>query len=362
MKRNKLTKITSALLCLSLAMGLTSCANESKTTTSSSTTSSDSTVQDATSTTAADTSSDTSSDTPDETTEETSKQLTKLEADFFQETSDSNITISNPSYYETDKYILLFDEGITVPSNITSTVELMLEETEKETGLSFFPDKLPEYAKEISPNVSSITDDPSKLVIHLSNIENLDRKAETTPNEVTIFSPYYKTDEYGLSVMEHEITHLNMFRYVYPESLILIEGVAEFYGDRVCRRIEGYPICYESYEYGTGRIREEISPLTTLDYFMSDLLNSQNKKAPYQYGTSFVTFIYETCGEQWLDTFISSAYRDSTISKDDVVSILQSEFGQDLFEKFAAWYKTNSERFKYKDITSDDLVLSTELK
>lgn len=275
--------------------------------------------------------------------------------------NDTNITATSDVYYETDKFYLLIDEGVTCPSDIATTINVIMDELEELSKLSFYPDSMPtpeDGVAEIKEPWSQIIEDKDKVCIHFKAEENTIRKGETTANCVTIFAPFYNTNEYGLSVIAHELTHLLIFRNAKVNSLVMLEGIAEVYGDKACLAIDGFPICYESYEYGTGIIQESVTAFNSKDLFTSEFTSSPNKKAVYQYGTAFVTFLFETYGEDWLVRYVGAIEINDIHSPEDIALELEDIFEQDVFEKFAAWYQDNFERFRYQDYGDDDIVLA----
>lgn len=286
----------------------------------------------------------------------------ELNSDVFD--SDTSITITQASYYETDNYVLLFDEGVTVPYSIIDTVELLLEKSQEKTNLNFFPETDVSYVDatifpedDKSTDWSGVSDKKYQIRIHFQSKENTARKAETTVNGITIFAPYYNTDEYGISVLTHEIVHLLLFRNLRSNSLIFNEGVAEVYGDMICREMSSYPIYYESYEYGTGIIQDSITATNARELFESDLTDDINKKAPYQYGTALITFLYETYGEEFLCDFIKSLDNTKPLTITSTGDALECYFGQDVFEQFGCWYQRNFERFRYQETDDSTLML-----
>lgn len=247
------------------------------------------------------------------------------------------------SYIDTDKYILLFDSDIDIPSDIISTIDLLITNIENETGLTYYNE--------------NTQGDKDKFTIYLTSSEDDIRKAVTLDNKITLYSPYFDTNEYGVSILTHELTHMILFHNLKVNSLTFHEGTAEFYGDKICRSLVDYPVFYESYEYGTGVIQEGISPATAEDLFLSDLKNCTSKRAAYQYGNAFFTFMYETYGEKWFAEFIESCSNYDLISPQDIVSILNSIYDDHVFAKFGLWFKDNMERFRYKPVTDSDLCL-----
>lgn len=247
------------------------------------------------------------------------------------------------SYIDTDKYIILFDSDINIPSDIISTIDLLINNIEKETNLTYYD--------------LDTKGDKDKFTIYFTSQEDEDRKAVTLDNKITIYSPYFDTNEYGVSILTHELTHMILFHNLKTNSLTFHEGAAEFYGDKICRDLTDYPVFYESYEYGTGIIQEPINPSTAEDLFVSDLKDCTSNRAAYQYGTAFFTFMYEIYGSEWLVDFIKASNEYDSLSPKEIARLLNSIYEKQVFSKFGIWFEDNKQRFRYKPIEDTDLCL-----
>lgn len=260
------------------------------------------------------------------------------------ETTETSVTQKESISIEEDRFILESDSEIDIPENLIETIDSLIDRCEEETGLDF---------NNGDPNY--------KINIQLSSDINHAVKANTNLEGITIYTPYYQINEYGISVLTHELMHMLTLRNVRINSLIMLEGIAEVYGDKICRETSGFPMCYESYEYGTGVIRDQITPNNAEDLFDSELTGDKNVRAPYQYGTAFVTYLCETNGYNWFSDYVNNYL---TVSSDENLDAktfkegLKEQFGESVFEEFAIWYQDNSERFRLDEPIEDQVVLS----
>lgn len=264
----------------------------------------------------------------------------------------------NYTYVTTQFCTLLVDPDIEVPADFLDTVNMQITVIERETGLAFSTsenrnDKTEFLTGTVWENIQ-IPD--STLVIHLTG-EHDQAMAKSYSNGIRIYTPYYKIDDYGISVLTHEMIHIITFDNAAVDSLTLLEGIAEVYGDRICLNTEGFPIAYDSYEYGTGIMMDSITPFNAEDFFYMRPGESSNNRAVYQYGTMLVTYLYETYGNNFLSDY--AALSEGIMSEDRTsCDVIKEMCGDSVFEQFGIWYAENFERFRLRDYQDGEIVLS----
>lgn len=322
-----------------------------------------------------------------ETSEEpevTEKQLpqvsftTDYEEIVFDGNPDTKIETTDYCYYEGDKYFLLAEKGLVLPGDFANTITLIIDELEKELGMSLCtPDY--EYSNGIIDNSVSYNGfNPwagwcagTKLPIFLEvdeddygyiscgdseflTIIDYDMFSDDIWNSVP---SYYENTEWrrtgciDYATIAHELTHAITGRNC-QVSEIMTEGIAEYMGRTCIEALKDkspaigayYEIRY-LYDYG---VPEPVNADNAEDIFVGDYneIEYADRGAQYVYGRYLCQFLYENYGDDSFARFCAKVkamnldYYYGDYDEADIrimAAVMKELFGEDIFERFGDW-------------------------
>ena len=288
-------------------------------------------------------------------------------------------------YYEGDKFFAYFDKDLKIPGDFCDSVALIMDQLEKETGLSF---DCPGSVPAMSSSESFFgKDDPwryispgKKVLIYVF----ADREAEgyissssTNGRFLDIVMYELFSDELWNSVPEyrdnpwrlhdhisyfevaHELTHTLMSRYHCGTTYIVTEGSADYYAERVLRALQDRSVDFQkSYEYfekvyKSTKIAKKITPETAEDIFISDFsdVDFADRGDEYVFGRMLLEFITERYGDSFLKDFLAGAKERGLRSEftydvpwahepEKHAELVKDLAGEDVFTEFGKWYQS----------------------
>jgi hypothetical protein len=267
-------------------------------------------------------------------------------------------TTSEYEYIEGKKCMLYFDKGITFQGDILQMIENVMDEVEKETGYSFYPEEskysvLHEngireayYGTDPWPGLDEWNE---KRAVYFVNGKNFDEPVISSGIARAICLISYDLKEDMIYAIAHEFTHTICIANGENLNRKLSEGYACYIGRKVAAKFSGYPVTNNSKECGTGLFQEELNGNTAEKIFMKDYAVEENYK-DYEYGTYLVTYMIETYGEGAFRKFLGNLNektRDDYMSPDNEMQkeTLKETFSEEFFHDFGVWYQSNSSRF-----------------
>lgn len=276
--------------------------------------------------------------------------------------NDSFVT-EEACYAVTENAILYFSEGVTVRGDIGECAEKKLADVERITGLDFKVKVESEY--DIQPaidlyfgegNFEGLNADNTYVNILIVNLEN-DEIEWADHNHALLDDEDLYFEAEVSNVAHHELIHVVFLNNYVDLGATLDEGIAEFYTEKLMKEYKNQTWSWVQYYFPYDF--DDSSILNGKDGFECNFVNEENRSYHYTYGLFFVHFLYETYGENILNDIGKAATDDkfdssydpndeSTIKADDeqLKNIIISVTEDDVFEKFAQWYKDNLSRLQ----------------
>lgn len=264
--------------------------------------------------------------------------------------SDEYVT-TKPEYVENDKMILFLAEGVKVYGNTMELLEKLIAIAEKESGLSMenetpfaalsgnSTDWL--FGQETFPGV-----DPDGEKFHVY-VVSYDVCTPCALGSGVVLNPQDLEIEAGAGdVMLHETLHcLQMLNGVQMDS-VMDEGFATYMTGRICDKDEEMNFNFDAtmnYSYYDRKITKENAEEIFCEV-------KEDNWEDYLYGFRFITYLYETYGEDIFIKILKDASPQDTIayaslSSKEVVAYIKRNTTDTVFEDFAVWLEQNKSRF-----------------
>lgn len=278
-------------------------------------------------------------------------------------------------YIESDKFVLFLEKDIEIPGDFVVNVDAIIDELEKELGVSYAPDSY-DYAHVIDMR-SHYGENPwkgwdigSKIPVFLY----VDRKDEgliscATGNfAVFVFyemftdelwnsvpsfkdNDWRRTDYIDYSTIAHELTHTITSRYVEMSS-IMTEGIADYMGMTVIDTLaDSYPSIKEVkkkrylFDYS---VPESVNENNAERIFIEDYsaIEHADRGAEYAYGRYLCQFLKSKYGNdfylQYKNAIVEKKLTYSYGTYDETImtkyaEALKDTFGEDVFKEFGKW-------------------------
>ena len=264
--------------------------------------------------------------------------------------SDKYVT-TKPEYVENDKMILFLAEGVKVYGNTMELLEKLVAIAEKESGLYMdndtpFAERSGNstdwlYGQETFPGV-----DPTGEKFHVYVVSH-DVCTPCALGSGVVLNPQDLEIEAGAGdVMLHETLHcLQMLNGVQMDS-IMDEGFATYMTGRICDKDEEMNFNFDAtmnYSYYDRKITKENAEEIFCEV-------KEDNWEDYLYGFRFITYLYETYGEDIFVKILKDASPQDTIayaglSAKEVVAYIKGNTSDTVFEDFAVWLEKNKSRF-----------------
>lgn len=286
-------------------------------------------------------------------------------------------------YIESEKYVLLLDRDIKLPGDFVTNVDAIINEIERELGVSACPSDLDYYTvsdmsvyydkKDEDGNIINPWDDwdiGAKIPIFL--VTDREDKARiscasydfTVICDYALFSdelwnsiPSYKNNGWrrskyvDYSSIAHELTHTITLRHC-DQTNILCEGIAQYMGKKIVDKLaKDYPSineCKKGYNWDESNIPQKVNAKNAEKIFIGDYhsLSHAQRGAEYYFGHHFWQYLFENYGD---DAFVKynnmmhmkkieynqSSYDEDTVK--EIAGIFKELYGDDVFSKFGKW-------------------------
>ncbi|MBO4697508.1 MAG: hypothetical protein J5643_09565 [Lachnospiraceae bacterium] len=288
-------------------------------------------------------------------------------------------------YYEGDEFFIYFDKDLKIPGDFCDNIALIMDQLEKETGLSFnCPGVVPAMSsaesffgkddpwKNISPGkkvliyVCADRENACYISSAASNGRYLDLfKCELFSDELWNSVPDYRnnpewrSDYISYYDVAHELTHTLTSRYLEGTTYITSEGSADYYAERVLSALKERSEDFsKSYQHFTDfnkstTIAKKITPETAEDIFVTDFsdVDFANRGDEYTFGRMLFEFITERYGETFLKDYLVEAANRGLRSEftystqwahepEKHAQLIKDLAGEDVFKEFGKWYQS----------------------
>ena len=264
--------------------------------------------------------------------------------------SDKYVT-TKPEYVENDKMILFLAEGVKVYGNTMELLEKLVAIAEKESGL--YMDNDTPFAESSGNSTDWLYGqqtfqgvDPTGEKFHVYVVSH-DVCTPCALGSGVVLNPQDLEIEAGAGdVMLHETLHcLQMLNGVQMDS-IMDEGFATYMTGRICDKDEEMNFNFDAtmnYSYYDRKITKENAEEIFCEV-------KEDNWEDYLYGFRFITYLYETYGEDIFIRILKDASPQDTIayaglSSKEVVTYIKGNTSDTVFEDFAVWLEKNKSRF-----------------
>ena len=296
-------------------------------------------------------------------------------------------------YLESEKYVLFIDKGIDLPGDFQVNVDAIIDELEKELGLSSCPDTY-EYCDcmiDISiyfdgdypwynvgvgtkiPIFIMADDEPSGWISNASSEGAMFVIYEMFSEEVINSVPYYRdnpsyiNDYLDYTDIAHELTHVITERN-HRTTEIITEGIAEYMGYSVIEALaDEYPsiaVAQERRNLYDYSLPEQVNAENAERIFVDDYhdLTTAERGAQYTYGKFLFMYLYEQYGDGTYkmlnDKLIEKGIDYNRIEYGEealksFASAIKEAFGEDVFAKFGEWCVQNDHLQNVGEIITD---------
>lgn len=294
--------------------------------------------------------------------------------------ADEIYTADDFCYIESDKYFLLLEKDIAIPSNIKVVLDEIVDEIELKVGLSFVTDDF--VYEEFDNCTINYGYNPWKKMNYGKKVPiflKVDRQDEgcisgATPQYVDIYLYELYSDEFWNSVTSyadnpwrrenhvnyqtfaHELTHTVVWRYC-ETSRIINEGYAEFIEMTVMGRLSEKYNDDEHFGYSTydAEFEPDLTEENAEEYFINDFndLDVMHRGSEYTYGKFLAMFLDEKLEGAWMLPYFASIKADGLKGPNTeeytremgerYCTLFKNVFGEDIFKEFGEWYQINKE-------------------
>ena len=302
--------------------------------------------------------------------------------------ADSTFVSKDFCYIESDKYVLLLDRDIKLPGDFVTNVDAIVNEIEKQLGVSACPDDR-YYGKLVDNSAAYDLKDESgnpinpwegwdlgtKIPIFLE-VDRVDEARISCADSMftvicdyAMFSdelwdsvPSYKNNSWRRNnyvdyvTIAHELTHTISLRNC-EQTRIITEGLAQYISKRVVESLANdYPsimAAKNGANWEEGDIPKTVNEKTAEKIFIDDYhsLSSKDRGAEYYYGLHFWQYLYENYGDDCFVKFCNnvkinkiqtglSTYDESIVK--EYADVFKKLYGDDFFQKFGKWCVKNN--------------------
>lgn len=296
-------------------------------------------------------------------------------------------------YLESEKYVLFIDKGIDLPGDFQVNVDAIIDELEKELGLSSCPDTYeycdcmidisiyfdgdyPWYNVGVGTKIPIfiIADDKPEGWISSATSEGAvivmyEMFSEEILNSVPYYrdNPSYINDYLDYTDIAHELTHVITERN-HRTTEIITEGIAEYMGYSVIEALaDEYPsiaVAQERRNLYDYSLPEQVNAENAERIFVDDYhdLTTAERGAQYTYGKYLFMYLYEQYGDGTYkmlnDKLIEKGIDYNRIEYGEealksFASAIKEAFGEDVFAKFGEWCVQNDHLQNVGEIITD---------
>ncbi|MBO4749617.1 MAG: hypothetical protein J5546_04815 [Lachnospiraceae bacterium] len=290
---------------------------------------------------------------------------------------DDLLLVDDFCYVEGEKFFLLMEKDICVPGDYADNVALIIDQLEKETGLTFAISNpiIPCDACSVKYGYNPWEDFVfgQKVPIHLfvdresvgyiscasaefANIYDYNLFSDELWDSVPAYhdNPWRRDGVIEYEAVAHELTHVLTLRYAKMPK-ILTEGLADYYAEKVILALADQNADFEKSArimYFTESVKDAITPETAEDIFLNDYSDQApiERQDEYTLGRLYGIFLAENYGDTFLKDFLAVSkkagygYRTFLGDLQETDRVVLTEefkklFGDDVFQKFGEWYQ-----------------------
>ena len=279
-------------------------------------------------------------------------------------------------YVEGEKFFLLLEKDICVPGDYADNVALIIDQLEKETGLTFdipeavipcdtctvkygydpwsdffFGQKIPIYLF-VDRNSSGLISCASE---GFANIYDYDLFSDELWNSIPDYrdNPWRREGMIEYDTVAHELTHVLTLRYAQLPK-ILTEGLADYYEEKVILALADRSEDFEKIAQNLyfSSVSEPITPENAEEVFLNDYsdLSQIERGDEYALGRLYGIYLAENYGDSFLKDFLAVSKKAGyghyiffgELQEADRAILTQefkNLFGDDIFTKFGEWYQ-----------------------
>ncbi len=265
-----------------------------------------------------------------------------------------SFTAENDCYAEGDKVILFIQKGETVKGDVLEVTETIMEDLCEATGFTFDKHYQPASAMEcrdmyFEPGIfSEINKEAEKINILIVELE--DALEWASDHNAILDESNYDYELTCYQTIYHELVHVIQSRNGVNLGRTLDEGFATYMADKA-QRAKNMPAWNAAQYYFPVSFDDSLimGGEEAFQHMFDD------KDTNYQYGFRFVTFLFDTYGDDIFAKILAEAaaqnFEDSydlnneeASKKEDtkqLITIIKSQTSDDVFERFGEWYTNN---------------------
>ena len=283
-------------------------------------------------------------------------ELIELDGDI-----NTTFTTDNVCYAESDRVIMIFDEGVEVNGYMLEAVEVAMTNIENTTGkdFTFKPGAENEQSFVLGlylpagTSYEAIEGIDSKVVVLVSDNIGI---AQAYSNTLALETFNFSDLENVYVTIHHELTHVLQFMNGIELTSTMNEGLATYISNRALEEA-GKPE-WDKIQYFSDVTIDDANALSGEEGFVNVTEHDQG----YQFGYRFIYYLFEIYGDDifWeigdaaKEAGFTSSFSDSDIDGSGYISeealirknqemadIIKDVCGEDVFDNFATWYGEN---------------------
>lgn len=258
---------------------------------------------------------------------------------------------TEPEYVVSEDFILFLDENVKVYGNTMELISTIFDLVENETGLKFeneskygaYRDSLLYwvFGNEVFAGV-----DPNMEKFHIYVVPfeksvacSLTHSIVLNPEDLEIAAGE------GWTVV-HELVHSAQSANGVMMNSVMNEGFATYITGQITAKDEVIPFNFDANLNYSG-YQIQITAANAEAEFLAEYEDGWNY---YLYGYRFVTFLFETYGNDVYLNILNDATESVsegyfTIEKEELPPIIKANTSEDVFVRFAEWLQQNKDRF-----------------
>lgn len=259
-------------------------------------------------------------------------------------------------YTENDEIVMYFQKGITIKGDMLEIANKVMNDLCETTGLHFNKnydsDEIYEFMDMyFAPGIfTEINSDESKINILVVNLG--DAVEWASDNNAILDQSDFDYDTSFYAALYHELSHVLQFRNGVSLGSMMDEGFATYIENktRLSHNIPAWTAAQYYFPASGGFDESLISGGEETFSYMFDDIDTN-----YQYGFRFITFLYETYGEdifadilaEATKTKFSSSYDENNMeasvkaNSQQLLKIIKSVTTKNALSDFSQWYDDN---------------------
>lgn len=249
---------------------------------------------------------------------------------------------TKPEYIVADDFILFLDKDMKVKGDIMKQIEQIFGLVEQETGLKFKNDSV--YASKVGYDDQWLYDnafagvDPKCEKFHIYAVAD----EKSSPCSMTKAIILNQTDlnvaeGEGMAIV-HELVHSVHSANGVMMNSIMTEGYATYITGQITKKSKDIPFNFDA-DVNYGYYDVVITPENAEEEFLKEYDDGWNY---YLYGYRFMTFLYETYGEDIFRNILTDATESAgafndMVESEELIPIIKKNTSDTVFEEFATW-------------------------